>query len=200
MRIATGWRAQAFRGFEIGLRRFAKYARERGLIMQVRPARGASIAVLYCDPINGDRAKTLFESVLRQKLERFRWSSRAERALAVLENGRARIAWYSAIAAARKPRLCWWLRPPRLPGQTTLWAARWKRSVTRSNASWRPLSQGISCQMAYKVDDIPIMAAPGCFRSLKPNVVDLLMPPLMARSLPGVHLGTRVPRHGGLLS
>ncbi len=58
--------------------------RERGPIMQARPARGASIAVLYCDPINGDRAKTLFESVLRQKLERF--GIRAQNSIAVLEN------------------------------------------------------------------------------------------------------------------
>ena len=40
--------------------------------MQARPARGASIAVLYSDPINGDRARVLFEPVVRQKLERFR--------------------------------------------------------------------------------------------------------------------------------
>src|SRR5580700_1490874 len=45
--------------------------RERGPIMQARPVQGATVGVLYCDPINGDRARTLFESVLRQKLERF---------------------------------------------------------------------------------------------------------------------------------
>ena len=34
--------------------------------------------------------------------------------------------------------------------------------------------------MGYE-DDVPIVSAPGCFRSLKPNVVDLLPPPLLAR-------------------
>ncbi len=58
--------------------------RERGPIMQARPARAASIAVLYTDPINGDRARTLFESVVRQKLERF--GIRSHTGLAVLEN------------------------------------------------------------------------------------------------------------------
>ena len=34
--------------------------------------------------------------------------------------------------------------------------------------------------LAYK-DDIPIVSAPGCFRSAKQNVVDLVVPPLLAR-------------------
>ncbi len=58
--------------------------RERGPIMQARPAAGASVAVLYCDPLNGDRARTLFEPVMRQKLERFGIRSHAP--LSVLEN------------------------------------------------------------------------------------------------------------------
>ena len=92
---------------------------------------------------------------------------------------RARLARYSAIAArqaggradrlnhrARGPERC---RGPRhgenrLPDRALPGSCRTRQS---------PL-------MAYK-DDVPILAAPGCFRSLKPNVVDLLMPPLMAR-------------------
>jgi len=34
--------------------------------------------------------------------------------------------------------------------------------------------------MAYK-DQVPIISAPGCFRSAKPNAVDLILPPLLAR-------------------
>src|SRR5580658_5309893 len=58
--------------------------RERGPIMQARPVQGATVGVLYCDPVNGDRARTLFESVMRQKLERF--GVRTHNAIAVLEN------------------------------------------------------------------------------------------------------------------
>lgn len=58
--------------------------RDRGPIMQARPVRTPSVGVLYCDPVNGDRAKTLFEPVLRQKLERF--GIRAHAAQSVLEN------------------------------------------------------------------------------------------------------------------
>jgi molybdenum cofactor cytidylyltransferase len=46
---------------------------------------------------------------------------------------------------------------------------------------------------------VPIVSAPGCFRSAKPNVVDLILPPMLARyrvSGPEVAcLG-----HGGLLA
>lgn len=58
--------------------------RERGPILQARPMQNPGVAVLYSDPVNGDRAKILFESVLRQKLERF--GVRNHTSLAVLEN------------------------------------------------------------------------------------------------------------------
>src|SRR5262249_25276665 len=45
--------------------------RENGPVLQARPVRGATIAVLYTDPHNPERAKTLFEPIVRQKLERF---------------------------------------------------------------------------------------------------------------------------------
>lgn len=34
--------------------------------------------------------------------------------------------------------------------------------------------------LGYK-DRIPIVSAPGCFRSVKPNVVDLMLPAMLAR-------------------
>lgn len=34
--------------------------------------------------------------------------------------------------------------------------------------------------LGYK-DDVPIVSAPGCFRSAKPNAVDLILPPMLAR-------------------
>ena len=45
--------------------------KERGPILQARPIRQASVAVLYTDPTNGERARQLFESIMRQRLERF---------------------------------------------------------------------------------------------------------------------------------
>src|SRR5436309_15479232 len=44
---------------------------ERGAILQARPIREPGVAVLYTDPVHGDRARTLFESVVRTRLEKY---------------------------------------------------------------------------------------------------------------------------------
>jgi len=44
--------------------------KERGQILQARPIRSPSVAVLYTDPVSGDRARLLFEAIMRQRLER----------------------------------------------------------------------------------------------------------------------------------
>ena len=44
--------------------------KERGPILQARPIRGPAVAVLYTDPGNGERARQLFENIMRQRLER----------------------------------------------------------------------------------------------------------------------------------
>jgi molybdenum cofactor cytidylyltransferase len=61
-----------------------------------------------------------------------------------------------------------------------------------------PVEPGHLLLLGYK-DDIPVVSAPGCFRSLNQNVVDLLLPPMMSRY--------RISRwevacmgHGGLLA
>src|SRR5580700_11263007 len=58
--------------------------RERGPILQARPVHSAPIGVLYCDPLNGDRARTMFEPIVRQKLERF--GAHSHIAISALEN------------------------------------------------------------------------------------------------------------------
>src|SRR5579871_2310082 len=57
--------------------------KERGPILQARPIRTPAVAVLYTDPVNGDRARQLFEAIMRQRLERLGCS--ATYALASLE-------------------------------------------------------------------------------------------------------------------
>src|SRR5689334_14658934 len=57
--------------------------RERGPILQARPIRTPCVAVLYSDPIHGDRARTLFDSVMHQRLEKF--GAKLAFALAVTE-------------------------------------------------------------------------------------------------------------------
>ena len=45
--------------------------KDKGPILQARPVRNPTVAVLYTDPVSGERARQLFEGVMRQRLERF---------------------------------------------------------------------------------------------------------------------------------
>jgi molybdenum cofactor cytidylyltransferase len=151
--------------------------RARGPIMQARPVHGATVGVLYCDPGNGDRARTLFESVLRQKLERF--GVRSHNGLAVLENEEhvSRGLQY-LLRSAPSVILVASTTAPAGPNDAVGRAmARIGCPIERFLA---PVEPGNLLLIGYK-DEIPIMSAPGCFRSLKPNVIDLMLPPFMAR-------------------
>ena len=151
--------------------------RDRGPIMQARPVRNATVGVLYCDPTNGERARTLFESVVRQKLERF--GIRNSQSLAVLENDEhVSRAMQQLLRAKPAAVLVASTTAPAGPGDVV------GRAMAKINCQIErflvPVEPGNLLLMGYK-DDIPVVSAPGCFRSLKPNVVDLLMPPMLAR-------------------
>jgi molybdenum cofactor cytidylyltransferase len=151
--------------------------RDRGPIMQARPVRNATVGVLYCDPTNGERARTLFESVVRQKLERF--GIRTSQSLAVLENDEhVSRAMQQLLRAKPATVLVASTTAPAGPGDVV------GRAMAKINCQIErflvPVEPGNLLLMGYK-DDIPVVSAPGCFRSLKPNVVDLLMPPMLAR-------------------
>jgi molybdenum cofactor cytidylyltransferase len=61
-----------------------------------------------------------------------------------------------------------------------------------------PVEPGSLLLMGYK-DEIPIVSAPGCFRSAKTNVVDLILPALLARyRISGWEIACL--GHGGLLT
>jgi molybdenum cofactor cytidylyltransferase len=61
-----------------------------------------------------------------------------------------------------------------------------------------PVEPGNLLLLSYR-DDVPIISAPGCFRSAKPNVVDLILPPLLARyHVTGWEVACL--GHGGLLA
>ena len=150
--------------------------KDRGPIMQARPLRSPSMGILYCDPIQGDRARQMFESIMRQRLERFTMpnpvavtcleeESQVVRGLQTLLRNRPSLI---LVASSTAPA-----GPEDVVGRAlTAVGAQLERFLT-------PVEPGNLMMLAYK-DDIPIVSAPGCFRSAKPNVVDLLMPPLLA--------------------
>jgi molybdenum cofactor cytidylyltransferase len=60
-----------------------------------------------------------------------------------------------------------------------------------------PVEPGNLLLLAYK-NDVPILSSPGCFRSIKPNVLDLMIPPMLAQyRVSGWEIANL--GHGGLL-
>ena len=169
--------------------------RERGPILQARPVRNPSVAVLYSDVANGDRARQLFENITRQRLERFKVN--AHYALACVEE---------EMSVARSLQHLLKMRPTVILVASTTAPAGPEDVVGRAMARMgchmerflAPVEPGNLLLMSYK-DEVPIVSAPGCFRSAKPNVVDLVLPPMLARyRVSGWEVACL--GHGGLLA
>jgi molybdenum cofactor cytidylyltransferase len=169
--------------------------KERGPILQARPVRSPSVGVLYSDPISGERGRQLFENIMRQRLERFGVNANFVLACTEDENSVARCLQHLLrskpcailVASTTAPA-----GPEDVIGQAMLKVGA---QVERFLA---PVEPGNLLLLAYK-DEVPIISAPGCFRSAKPNVVDLILPPLLARyHVTGWEVACL--GHGGLLS
>ncbi len=169
--------------------------KERGPVLQARPIRNPSIAVLYSDVLNGERARQLFENIMRQRLDRFGITSSFGLACVEEENQVARSLQQLLrtkpsvilIASTTAPA-----GPEDVVGQAMMKiGAKFERFLA-------PVEPGNLFLLGYK-DDVPIISAPGCFRSAKPNVVDLVLPPLLARyRVSGWEVACL--GHGGLLA
>ena len=168
--------------------------RERGPILQARPIRSPSVAVLYSDLVHGDRARQLFEGVMRQRLERF--GASVHFALAVTEEeGNVGRAVQHLLRANPTTILIASTTAPASPDDAV------GRGLNRIGCHLErflaPVEPGNLMFLDYK-DDIPIISAPGCFRSAKPNVVDLILPPMLSRyRISGWEIACL--GHGGLL-
>jgi molybdenum cofactor cytidylyltransferase len=151
--------------------------KERGPILQARPIRNPVVGVLYTDPVHGDRAKQLFESIMRQRLEHF--GITPSFVLAVQEEEVAVARGLQHLLRAKPAAI--------LVASTTAPAGPDDvigRGMTRIGCYLErflaPVEPGNLFLLGYK-EETPLVSAPGCFRSAKPNVVDLVLPPLLAR-------------------
>jgi molybdenum cofactor cytidylyltransferase len=169
--------------------------KERGPILQARPVRNPSVGVLYSDPLSGERARQLFENIMRQRLERFSANTNFVLACTEDENSVARCLQHLLrskpcvilVASTTAPA-----GPEDVVGQAI------QKVGARVERFLAPVEPGNLMLMAYK-DEVPIVSAPGCFRSAKPNVVDLILPPLLARyHVTGWEIASL--GHGGLLA
>jgi molybdenum cofactor cytidylyltransferase len=168
---------------------------ERGPILQARPVRDPSVAVLYTDPVHGDRARTLFESVVHTRLERFGASLRYS--LSALEeedsvtrslNHLLRTKPHAVLVASTTAPA----GPEDVVGRSLV---RLGAHVERFLA---PVEPGNLTLLSYK-DNIPIVSAPCCFRSAKPNILDFILPPMLAKyRISGWEIACL--GHGGLLT
>jgi molybdenum cofactor cytidylyltransferase len=169
--------------------------RERGPILQARPIRSAAVAVLYSDPLKGEKARQLFEPVVRQRLERFGIAPSFALSSNEDEDSVAR-ALEHLIHARPTAVLVASTSAPAGPDDVV------GRAMTRVGCHLErflaPVEPGNLFLLAYK-NEIPITSAPGCFRSTKANILDLVLPPMLARyRISGWEVAGL--GHGGLLS
>jgi molybdenum cofactor cytidylyltransferase len=168
---------------------------ERGEILQARPVRKADVAVLYTDPVDGERARTLFEGVVHTRLDRFGANLRFT--LSAIEEEEQVTKKLTHLLRMRPSAI--------LVASTTAPAGPEDvigRALTRLGAHLErflaPVEPGNLMMLAYK-DEVPIISAPCCFRSPKPNVLDVVLPPMLAQyRISGWEIACL--GHGGLLN
>jgi molybdenum cofactor cytidylyltransferase len=169
--------------------------RERGPLLQARPIRTPGVAVLYTDATNGDRARQLFESVTRQRLERF--GAQPDFVLACVEEEMA-VARALEHLLKMKPAVVLIASTTAPAGPEDPVGRAMVRIGCRIERFLAPVEPGNLLLMGYK-DEIPVVSAPGCFRSAKPNVIDLILPAMLARyRVSGWEVACL--GHGGLLA
>lgn len=173
----------------------ASMIRERGPILQARPVRSPSVAVLYTDSAAGDRARQLFENIMRQRLERF--GTTATFVLSAVED-ETTVA-RSLLHLLRGKPTCVLIASTTAPaGPDDVIGRAMTSAGCQIERFLAPVEPGNLLLVGYK-DDVPIVSAPGCFRSAKPNVVDLILPPMIARyRISGWEIACL--GHGGLLA
>jgi molybdenum cofactor cytidylyltransferase len=169
--------------------------KERGPILQARPIRAPAVGVLYTDPVSGDRARQLFENIMHQRLERL--GTTASYVLASLEEEGAVVRSLQHLLRA-KPTSILIASTTAPAGPDDVVGRAMLRVGSQIERFLAPVEPGNLLLLGYK-DDIPIVSAPGCFRSAKPNVVDLVLPPMLARyHVSGWEVACL--GHGGLLT
>jgi molybdenum cofactor cytidylyltransferase len=169
--------------------------KERGPILQARPMRTPTVGVLYTDPTSGERARQLFENIMRQRFEKFGVNANFVLACTEDENSVARCLQHLLRS---KPSVILVASTTAPAGPEDVIGVAMTKVGGQVERFLAPVEPGNLLLLSYK-DDIPMISAPGCFRSAKANVVDLLLPPVLARyRVTGWEIACL--GHGGLLA
>ena len=169
--------------------------RERGPILQARPIRNPAVGVLYTDIVAGERARQLFENIMHQRLERFGTSPQF---VLACEEEEAAVCRALLHMVKMKPTVLLVASTMAPAGPEDVVGRALARVGCHLERFLAPVEPGNLFMLNYK-DDVPILSAPGCYRSAKPNVLDLVIPPLLARyRISGWEIACL--GHGGLLA
>ena len=163
-------------------------------MLQALPIRTPAVAILYTDPVSGERARQLFENTVRKRLDRVGTS--ASFVLSSVEEEGAVADSLEQLLRA-KPTAVLIASTTAPAGPCDVIGRALVRVGAKIECFLAPVEPGCLLLLGYK-DQVPIVCAPGCFRPARLNVVDLILPPLLA--------GHRVSKwevaclgHGGLL-
>jgi molybdenum cofactor cytidylyltransferase len=168
---------------------------ERGAILQARPIRDPGVGILYTDPVHGDRARTLFESVVRTRIERF--SGHLRYSLTSVEE-EEQVSRSLQHLLRTKPAAILIASTTAPAGPEDVIGRALVRLGAHVERFLAPVEPGNLMMLSYK-DDVPIVSAPCCFRSAKANVLDLILPPMLAKyRISGWEIACL--GHGGLLN
>jgi len=166
-----------------------------GPVLQSRPITNPSVAMLYTDPVHGDRARAMFEGVVQQRLERY--GATLKYALSAVEE-EDRVARSLQHLLRTKPSVILIASTTAPAGPEDVIGRALVRLGARVERFLAPVEPGNLTMLTYK-DDIPVVSAPCCFRSPKPNILDVLLPPMLAKyRISGWEIGCL--GHGGLLN
>jgi molybdenum cofactor cytidylyltransferase len=167
---------------------------ERGAILQARPIKDPGVGVLYTDPVHGDRARTLFENIVRTRVERY--AGKLRYALSAVEDEEQVVR--SLQHLLRTKPACIMIASTTAPaGPEDVVGRAMVRLGAHIERFLAPVEPGNLMLLGYK-DDVPIISAPCCFRSAKPNILDLVLPPMFAKyRISGWEIACL--GHGGLL-
>jgi len=166
-----------------------------GPILQARPIKEPTVAMLYTDPVHGDRARTMFEAVVQQRLERY--GATLKYALSSAEE-EDRVARSLQHLLRSKPSAVLVASTTAPSGPEDVVGRALVSLGARVERFLAPVEPGNLTMLTYK-DDIPVVSAPCCFRSPKPNILDVLLPPMLSKyRISGWEIGCL--GHGGLLN
>src|SRR5579884_1119546 len=169
--------------------------KQRGPILQARPIRNPALAVLYTDAASGERARQMFECVMRQRLEKLAIEPAVVRAC--VENEAEVVRNLEQLLQNRPTGIL--IASTTAPaGPDDVIGRAMCRVGCELERFMAPVEPGNLLLLGYR-NEIPVLSAPGCWRSVKPNVVDLLLPPILARyRVSGWEVACL--GHGGLLA